>query len=258
MLRIGCTLLRQLIAGLATLLAALLVPATAAPASAGTIVFGVSTGSAMPMTAFRDDILAEGLLKDFGDALAHELGLAPRYLNLPRKRVEPALLAGRVDLLCDLRPEWLDRKDWLWTETVFSNNMIIVSRSDTRPLARLPDLSGERVGTLLGYLYPEVEAHMGGRFWRDDAATDDINTNKLLKGRFRYMVSNSLYYDYQRKMHPDGAQLNPVVFNIRPFDTYCALAPAGRIDQARVNQAIQALRARGQFERIYRRYRVAR
>lgn len=240
---------------LSTLLAFAFSALPAAHASTVTIVFAVSTGSAMPMTEFRNDALAGGLLKDFGDALARELALTPRYLNLPRKRVEAAINAGQADLLCDLRPEWVDGRNWLWTDTVFSNYMIIVSRIDTRPLARLSDLAGERVGTVLGYRYPEMERRLGGKFQRDDAATDDVNTNKLLNGRFSYMMSNALYYDYQRKVHPAGARLNPAVFTLRPFDTYCALPPSGRLGVEQVNRAIQALRKRGDMQQIYDRYR---
>ncbi len=210
------------------------------------------------MTGFRDGILVDGLLKDFGDALANELALAPRYLNLPRKRVEGALQAGQADLVCDLRPEWLYSKNWLWSTTVFSNNMIIGSRVDTNPIARLSDLAGQRVGTLLGYLYPEVEGQLRGQFRRDDAATDEVNTNKLLNGRFRYMLSNSLYYEYQRKVQGASGRLNPSTFKVRHFDTYCALSPAGRIDLNKVNRAILALRDGGQMQRIYDRYRLLR
>lgn len=234
---------------------------SAAQCQSTNIVFAVSTGSAMPMTQFRHpvrgpEVLTGGLLKDFGDSLARELAMQPRYLTLPRKRVEGALLEGQADLLCDLRPEWLDSKAWMWSETVFSNNMIVVSRITTPPLARVQDLAGERVGTVLGYRYPEVERQMGTlEFRRDDASSDDINTNKLLNDRFRYMMSNSLYYDYQRKVHPRGALLNPAVFTIRPFDTYCALPPNGRLDIVRVNRAILALRRRGDMQKIYDRYR---
>lgn len=230
----------------------------ALPARSGEIVYAVSTGSAMPMTQFKGEELTGGLLKDFGDALAQELSLSPRYLNLPRKRVEAALHAGQADLLCDLRPEWLDSKDWLWTETVFSNTMIVVSRTDTPPIARLSDMAGHRIGTVLGYRYPEVERRMGARFQRDDAASDDLNTGKLLNGRFSYMMSNALYYDYQRKVHPGRARLNNSVFPIRPFDTYCALPPRGRLDLERVNRAIAALRKRGTMQQIYDRYRPPR
>jgi len=230
----------------------------AVPGRADHITFAVSTGSAMPMTEFRNDVLSSGLLKDFGDALARELGVEPRYLTLPRKRVEAALLGGQADLLCDLRPEWLDSKGWSWTDTVFSNNMIIASRIDTAPLARLSDLAGQRVGTVLGYRYPEVEGKLGSAFERDNAATDDLNTNKLVNGRFNYMMSNSLYYDYQRKVHPHRARLNASVFTIRPFDTYCALPPKGRLDIEKVNRAIGALRKRGDMQMIHDRYRPSR
>ena len=228
------------------------------PAHGADLVFAVSTGSAMPMTEFKKEQLTGGLLKDFGDALAAELNMTPRYLILPRKRVEAALHAGQADLLCDLRPEWLDSVGWQWTGTVFSNVMIVASRSDTRPIARLSDMAGQRVGTVLGYRYPEVERRMGARFQRDDAASDELNTGKLLNGRFNYMKSNAIYYDYQRKVHPGGGRLNPAVFPIRPFDTYCALPPQGRLKLAEVDQAIAALRKRGAMQQILARYRPPR
>ena len=225
------------------------------PCRADNLTFAVSTSSAMPMTEFHHEKLAGGLLKDFGDALAHEMGLAPRYRSLPRKRVEAALGNGSADLLCDLRPEWLERKEWRWSESVFTNNMIIASRSDTAPLAHLAQLSGQRIGTILGYHYPEVEAALGtSRFQRDDAASDDLNTGKLLSERFSYMMSNSLYYDYQRKVHPAGKRLNPAVLTVRAFDTYCALPAGGRIGVAQVNRAILAIRRRGEMDQIYARY----
>ena len=234
------------------LLAALL------PARAERITFAVSMGSAMPMTEFHHETLTAGLLKDMGDALARELHMEPVYMVLPRKRVEAALLGGQADLLCDLRPEWLDSKHWIWTEAVFANNMTIVSRADTAPLARLSQLHGQRVGTVLGYRYPEMEKRLAAAFQRDDAITDEQNTSKLLSGRFDYMMSNSLYYDYQRKVHPKGALLNRAVFTVRQFDTYCALPPTGRLDPAKVNRAITTLRRRGDMQAIYDRYRPTR
>ncbi len=228
------------------------------PALADTLVFSVSTGSAMPMTQFRKGILVDGLLKDFGDALARELGMTPRYVSLPRKRVESAVQAGRADLLCDMRPEWLDDARWRWTDVVFSNNMVVANRTDTPPLRQLSDLNGERLGTLLGYVYPELDRALGERFHRDDGTTDDVNTNKLLTGRFRYMVSNSLYVDYQRKVHPGRQRLHATVFTIRPFDTYCALPLAGKLTVDQVNAAIAALRRRGDLQQIHLRYRPVR
>jgi len=228
------------------------------PVRAERMIFAVSTGSAMPMTEFHKEKLHAGLLKDFGDALARELQMDPVYLSLPRKRVESALLAGQADLLCDLRPEWLDNPSWSWTGAVFSNRMIIASRAETPVVDQLAQLSGKRIGTILGYRYPDMEAGLGKGFARDDAATDELNTGKLLSGRFDYMMSNSLYYDYQRKVHAKGQQLNPAVFTVRSFDTYCALPPHGKLEIDKVDRAIAALRKRGQMQAILDRYRPAR
>lgn len=230
-----------------------------APCRAEHLVFAVSTGSAMPMTEFRDGELAGGLLKEFGDALAHELHYTPRYLPVPRKRVEEPLLAGHADLLCDLRPEWLERKDWQWSEAIFSNTQIIASRADTPAIRRLAQLDQLRIGTILGYHYPQLEQALGEplsqHFVRDEAGTDDLNLAKLLRHRFAYMVTNALYFDYQLKTNPERAHLNPASYPVMAFDTYCALPPRGKLELASVNRAIQALKRRGAIQSMLARFR---
>ena len=222
------------------------------------LVFAVSTGSAMPMTDFRNGALAAGLLKDFGDALARELHKTPRYLPVPRKRVEAPLASGQADLLCDLRPEWLEGKDWRWTEAIFNNRQIVVSRRDTPAVKKIADLHELRTGTILGYRYAEIEQALGAHFVRDDALSDDANLAKLLRNRFSYMLTNSLYYDYQRKTNPGREHLNPQVFQIMNFDTYCALPPHGKLDPASVDKAIQTLKKRGDIQSMLDQFRPAR
>jgi ABC-type amino acid transport substrate-binding protein len=233
-------------------LAALLL---AAPSRAGELVYVVSTGSAMPMTDFRDGVLAGGLLKEFGDALARELGMTPRYLTVPRKRVEVPLAAGQADILCDLRPEWLDGKDWLWSAAIFTNNEIVASRSDTAAIRGLGELRKQRMGTILGYRYTHLEQPLGEDFIRDDAASDDLNLAKLLRYRFAYMLTNSLYFDYQRKIHPERALLNPVAYKVSAFDTYCALPPNGKVTLPTVDKAIQSLKKRGAIQAMMAHFR---
>ncbi len=208
------------------------------------------------MTAYHDGVLVDGLLKGFGDALAAELHLTPRYVAFPRKRVEDALAHGTADLLCDLRPEWLERQDWLWSDAIFTNSLMIGSRRGVAPPADLAALRGKRLGTVLGYRYGELEQALGTAFVRDEAVSDDINLSKLVRHRFDFMVTNSLYFDYQRKVHPDGRALNPERYTIMSFDTYCALPAASRIGRARVNQAIAALRRNGTMQSILDRFRV--
>ena len=227
----------------------------AQPARATELVFAVSTGSAMPMTDFRDGVLSGGLLKDFGDALAQEMKMTPRYLPVPRKRVEALVDSGQADLVCDLRPEWVDNKSWQWSVTVFTNHMIVANRFGTPPLQQLGELAGRRIGTILGYRYPELVAVLGPRFVRDEALNDNINLDKLLRKRFDYVMSNALFYDFQRKTHAQRWELSKTAFKVTAFDTYCGAAANAKFDLVHVNRAIVALRRRGELQAIMDRYR---
>ena len=229
-----------------------------APARADELVFAVISSRAMPMADLREGELTGGLLKDFGDALARELRMTPRYLPLPRKRIEDALGAGKVDLLCDQRPEWLEGKQWQWSDVVFNNFEVVATRADTRAPLRVAALGNQRVGTVLGYRYPEIESVLGERFLRDEAETEAINMTKLLRGRFNYAMDNALHYEFQRMVHPERRRLHPAPYRVRPIDTYCAMPRDGKVSLQQVNRAIASLRRRGDMEASLDRYRPLR
>jgi len=219
------------------------------------LVFAISTGSAMPMTEFAGGGLSGGLLRDFGDDLAARLNLTPRYRLVPRKRVEETLQSGRADIVCDLRPEWLDYKGYLWSSAIFTNNMIVATRTDTRPPQSLRDLRGARLGTIRGYRYPEIDAAIGSAYVRDEAASDDANLAKLILRRFDYLVTNSLHFNYARIVHPSRQQLQPASLKIRSFDTYCAIKPDGKLTIHRLNHSVDSMHKDGAIERMMKRYR---
>jgi polar amino acid transport system substrate-binding protein len=226
-----------------------------ATSHSGELVFAVSSGSAMPMTRFEHQELTGGMLKGLGDALAGELRMTPRYLVVPRKRVAEPLFNGSADILCDLHPEWLPDERLLWTQSIFTNHQIIAARTGTAPVAKVTALAGKPVGTILGYRYPEIETALGKDFVRDEATSDDVNLAKLLRGRFEYIVTNSFYYDYQRKVHPEGKALSGRSFRTVTFDTYCAIPKGGKLKLARVDSAIAALHRRGTLQKIIQAYR---
>lgn len=229
-----------------------------APARGDELVFAVSTGTAMPHTEFQQGQLTGGLIKAFGDVLAQQLGMQARYLLVPRKRLEAPLRNGTADVVCDLRPEWLDGKDWQWSEAIFANHEIVATRRDTAAIRSVYELRRQRVGTILGYRYPHVEQPLDDEFTRDDAANNDQNVAKLLHKRFTYIITNSLYYDYQRKIHPERDALNPVTYTVWSFDTYCALPAHSRLSLASLDHAIQTLKKRGRIQAILDQFRPAR
>lgn len=221
---------------------------------ASELVMAISSGSAMPMTEIRDGELQGGILKEFGDALGAHLRLQPRYVILPRTRVEGALLRGHADLLCDLRPEWLDNQIFLWSDAIISNRMIVAMRRETPMPGSLTAIAGRRVGAIRGYRYPEIEQLLA-TIERDNAANDSQNLDKLLLRRFDFIFTNRIYFDYQRKVHPERARLSPHYLTITDFDTYCAVPAHGKVDISVLNQAISALKAQGVIQSILARYR---
>lgn len=221
---------------------------------ASDLVMAISNGSGMPMTDIRDQELRGGILKEFGDALGGLLHLEPRYLILPRTRVEGALLRGHADLLCDLRPEWLDNQTFLWSDAIISNRMIVAMRRETPPPGSLDAIAGLRVGTVRGYRYPEVE-HLRPKIERDNAANDSQNLEKLLLRRFDFIFTNRIYFDYQRKVHAQRERLAPYSLKITDFDTFCAVRADGKLGIGELNKAIATLKARGTIQGILARYR---
>jgi len=221
---------------------------------ASDLVMAISNGSGMPMTDIRGEELVGGILKDFGDALGAQLNLQPRYMILPRTRVEGALLRGHADLLCDLRPEWLDNRTFLWSDAIISNRMIVAMRRNTPLPDSLNAIAGLRVGTIQGYRYPEVE-YLQPKIVRDNAANDSQNLEKLLLGRFDLIFTNRIFFDYQRKVHPERSRLAPYNLKITDFDTYCAIPAQGKLGIADLNHAIARLKARGIIHSILARYR---
>ena len=84
---------------------------------------------------------------------------------------------------------------------------------------------------------------------------DSQDLEKLLLGRFDFVFTNSIYFDWQRKVHPERERLASHSLKITDFDTYCAIRDQGRIGIKDLNQAIAALKARGVIKSILARCR---
>lgn len=162
--------------------------ALALPAVGATDVLRVAASDAngRPFVLYDEAGRFEGgLARDLMDHLAAGLGLQARYLNLPRARVEPALRQGEVDIGCFLAPEWVaDAGALRWTPVLFHIRQVIVSRAGSAPIERPEALYGRRVGTLLNYVYPELEPYFSERrILRADAPSAAANLAKLKGGR---------------------------------------------------------------------------
>lgn len=235
---------------LASLLAfsSCLAPAMAAPE----IVFLAPLSSAMPLARFENGQLAEGILKDLGEAIAGKLGRQVRFVSVPGKRVEFMLREGQADGVCNVLPSWI-AGDFAWSRPVIPNAGIIISRSDAPVVRSLNDLAGQRVGTVLGYKYPALGTLIGTLFTREDARTVQQVLLKMEAGRHAHAVGERLELDYELRVNHALKLREDLVYET--YKTACAFSRAGKIPFAAIEAAINALSAAGAIDAILARYR---
>lgn len=224
-----------------------------AQASEAELVVIIDASTELPWAHVDRGEVVSGLHRDLGEALAERLELPVRFLVLPRRRISEALQQGQADLLCAMLPTWLPGP-FDWTRPFIPDTELVLSlRSAPRP-ARLSALAGQRIGTVAGYIYPELDRVLGKDFVRDDAPNSSANLRKLNLGRMQHATANRLFVDYQRRQGQLGVELHPYLV-IASYDTHCALSRRGRVTLAQVDQAIAALQADGGLQRLLDRYR---
>ena len=223
------------------------------PARAADLLVLVDTGTDMPMARFNHGRLLEGIHKDFGEALAAELGRKVRFVTLPRKRIEKALATGEGDLLCSYVPEWLSGS-YSWSEPFLPITEVLVTPANLPRPASLEDVAGQRLGTVLGYYHPELEAALGKGFVREDGPNALINLQKLAAGRVQHAVTDLALIEYFRKTGVLTQALHPPL-PVKHYMGQCALSPKGQVTLGEVNAAIAVLLREGSIAAIAAKYR---
>ncbi len=224
----------------------------AAHARQSDIVFIAPTNHAMPFAQFHEGQLSGGILKDLGEAIAHRMGRNARFVSIPSKRVGLVLSQGEADVVCYVLPGWIEG-DFIWSQPFIPNSGAIVALADAPPINTLKDLSGQRVGTVLGYRYPHLEAALGDRFTRNDAPSMQSTLSKMDARRMQYAVIEQMTIAY----HLRGLK-NPPMRIALVFDTFkaqCAFSRHPKTPAADAERAIGALVAAGAIDSILAQYR---
>jgi ABC-type amino acid transport substrate-binding protein len=210
------------------------------------------TNQSMPMLKMAEQEPVDGLLKDLGELLAQRLGLKAVFVPLPSKRAGPAVASGAADLLCYVKPEWIEGQV-LWTQLFLSGIGVIAASADAPAVTQLQDLQGEPLGTVLGYRYPVIERAFKQPLRRQDVADADTNLRRLAVGRVRYAVTDRAALAYYLKLHP-AAGLREVL-EVEHYALGCALSPGKAELLQPLNKAIDRLIADGVLETLRARYR---
>lgn len=225
-----------------------------ASAAAPPLVVVIDSATELPMADIVDGQLRGGLLPELAQLLGRQLGREIRFQLLPRKRVLEALLYGQVDFLCNYAPAWLPGP-LQWSRPLLGHEDVLISRAKLPAPTSLGDLRGRTVGTVLGFVYPELERRLGSGFVRADAPSADANLRKLQQGRIDHaVVERRLLAHYQRSGRLSIAVHPPLP--VSRVETQCALGSRARLSMPELDAAISAIQQDGSLQQLLARYEL--
>lgn len=234
-------------------LSGLLLSGAFAAEPARPLVMLVETSALMPQARIEADRVIEGLHLDLGQALARRLGRELVAKPVPRKRLAEALQRGEGDLLCDYQSDWLPGA-FAWSRPFIPDQALLISAASAPAPATLTALAGQPVGTVRGYVYPEMADALRAGFMRDDAPDAVANLQKLELGRIRHALTGRRVLEYQQRIGHFKLPLHaPLV--VSEVMAQCALSPSSPVGLAALNAAIQGLVSEGELNRLLARYR---
>ncbi|MDH4565890.1 amino acid ABC transporter substrate-binding protein [Pseudomonas sp. BN414] len=225
---------------------------TAAPA---VLRFSAVDSWAMPLAEFKNNHLIGGILHDLINRLAQHLDIPVQIQVLPRNRVELAVKQGEIDVRCYVSPKWITNStEFLWSVPLLYQRDLIVSRQGSEPLASPDAISGESVGTVLGYTYPRLQALFDrGSLLRDEARNQELVLQKLLAGRYKYAVSNELALSRFNRDLPDTDQLVSVgILEEEPVGCLIRNDPA--VPAQRILRTLVQMKESGEIDEILAHY----
>ena len=97
-----------------------------------------------------------GILFDINHAIASQLKMKLEMLPIPRKRIQQSLLQNITDMHCAANPNWYKSKELQWSGAIYKNPDMLINSKGITSLTDLRKYKHLKVGTTLGYIYPEI------------------------------------------------------------------------------------------------------
>ncbi len=222
------------------------------------IAYGQHNGEPYVMTT-EGRVLA-GIVKDLGDELAARLHLVPEYVNIPRKRLDGAIQKGDADVSFISSKKWTPNETaYLWSEVLFvERDVFLFVRKADPPYERLEQMEGLKVGTILGYVYPELDSLFElGYLVRDDALNLEQSINKLLNGRVDVVVNADRMSEYLVKRKNLAGLLEFGRFPLDSNEIRARFSPEKLLPVKfeQINKALNEMIEEGFVERVLEKYR---
>ena len=208
----------------------------------------------MPQALFDKGQPVDGLQVQLAQEIGRRLGRKVEFQVVPRRRVSQMLSDGRdADMICNYLPQWLPGP-LQWSRAYLEDADLLVTVARRPAVQRLADIAGQPVGTVSGFLYPEVAATLGTGFVRDDAPNAIASLRKLALGRVDHALVGRVTFEYLVRRGDVPVDLHPPLVITR-FKTACALAPRSTVRLPELDAALAAMQTDGTLRRLFDRFR---
>lgn len=202
-----------------------------------------------------------GLLIELGDAIARQLNMGLQAVPLPRRRVEPALVQGQIEMLCYFNPSWAEQPDKLaWSVAMLPQIERVVGPKGAR-MGSTPnwEFEGKRVALQLGYHYPVLQSLIdAGKAVRVDQSKVALQFRSLEIRMADLLVTSEGEIEGYFNDNPNARgdfEVSRTAFSVTP--THCAIGRTSRLSMADIDKAIARLQSSGDMERMAKRYGVS-
>jgi polar amino acid transport system substrate-binding protein len=198
-----------------------------------------------PYAMIANDELNGGIIYDIGKEFARRIGRPVRFDPIPRARLVPMLMVGRIDMICGTNPVWMPElgAEATWSPPLFRENEMIVASFAETPLDLIPALTGKAVGLVLGERYgPAMEqAFASGVVRREDSGTDEMNLKKLELHRIDAVIAPEFFVRYYERHGNPPAFVHFWQKPEESNDIYCLVGNKPELGAKTISAAFQSM-----------------
>lgn len=192
-----------------------------------------------------------GILFDLTHTIANRLDMQLEMLPIPRKRVEQSLETNVIDMHCVANPMWYKSVYLQWSDVIYNNPDILINRKGITALTKLSEYKQLKIGTTLGYIYPELSSYIDNEnILPITSMTPADSYDKYRQNKISGFISASIEASYFYKNIEDS------VIPMNDNEIHCALSPSlDTVIVNNINTVISTLKMTGEIDKILDKYR---
>lgn len=191
-----------------------------------------------------------GILYDITHAIANQLGDKLEMLPIPRKRIEQSLVKNIIDMHCAANKNWYSLSSLQWSSVIYKNRDILINNKGITSLASLAEHSNLRIGTSLGYIYPELTTYLNNQNILPVTSVSPADSYKIYR---KGMLAGFVIPEIEAS--PFFKEMTDSVVILNDNDIRCVIAPSMKKHRVRrISNAVEYLKASGEIDAILNKY----